>query len=411
MSPPLPESFHLGFVSARSVYAGDDGLWADAGLGRLIDELGRRVPRLSLALSSVPRPPRLFDHRLELGREALSPLPFLPGVREALPLSAECRRVVRALEQECDALLVQLPFAAAPALLGPRRPRLYQVCADVLRQVRTSPYYRGLRRPPALLTAYAIDRLQHRLLRRPATRAVTHGRALRDHYGAPPGRWVISSALREREIASVARRRAGDAPFRVLFVGYLRHEKGFDVLLEAFEKLLAERPKAELEIVGTIDYKGSGVDEQLERGLAALDRAGRVRLAGAKSFGPELFERFADADVLVLPSRSEGTPRVLVEARAFGCPVVASRVGGVPDSVEDGVDGLLFPAGDAAALAERLIRLSADRELQVRLRTAGLERAPERTVEHLADELLQELVLLVGGDESAHDINHRSNEE
>lgn len=353
------------------------------------------MPRLAVALSSAPQRPELFDHRLELALEDFLPLPFLPSLRGGLPRSWACRRVLHRLEARCDALVVQLPFAAAPALLGARKPRLYHLCADVLTQTRSSNYYRGHRRPAALLMAHGIDRLQSHLLHRPDARLVSNGEALWRHYGEPPGRWVVSSTLLAGEIASVPRERGRDAPFRVLFVGYLRHEKGFDVLLEAFRTLLAEVPEAEMEIVGGMDYKGSGVDRLLAEGLGSLEHEGRVRLVGAQAFGPELFQRYADADVLVLPSRSEGTPRVLVEARAFGCPVVASRVGGIPSSVTDGVDGLLFPPGDAGELARSLIRLARDPELRDRLATAGVERARRSTVEAFAGELVDELEALV----------------
>jgi glycosyltransferase involved in cell wall biosynthesis len=395
-----PRDLRLGFVSARSAYLGTEpdgkaGLWTDAGLGRLIDQLKQRVPNLKVALSSIPSPLPLFDHRLDLEAADFLPLPFLPSVRGGLPKSRACRRVLRRLEEESDALLVQLPFAATPALLGARRPRLYHLCADVLKQTQTSPYYRGLRRLPALAVAHGVDSLQRHLVHRRDSRAVTHGADLRRHYGEPPGRWVVSSTLLAEEIGSIPRQRPRDAPIRVLFVGYLRHEKGFDVLLEAFRQLLRHHPDAEMEIVGAMDYKDSGADDQLRQGLSTLDESGRVRLLGPRAFGPELFRRFADADVLVLPSRSEGTPRVLVEARAFGCPVIASRVGGIPSSVDHEVDGLLFPPGDAEALAAQLIRFADDPQLRHRLRERGLERARRHTVEAFADELVEELGLLM----------------
>jgi glycosyltransferase involved in cell wall biosynthesis len=106
-----------------------------------------------------------------------------------------------------------------------------------------------------------------------------------------------------------------------------------------------------------------------------------------------LFQAYADADVLALPSLSEGTPRVLVEARAFGCAVVATTVGGIPTSVTHGVDGLLVPPGDPAALCEALVQLAADEQERQRLVDGGLRRARQCTIEVMVNELAAQLEL------------------
>jgi glycosyltransferase involved in cell wall biosynthesis len=79
----------------------------------------------------------------------------------------------------------------------------------------------------------------------------------------------------------------------------------------------------------------------------------RVRFMGAMSQS-ELAYWMANSSVLVLPSTSEGLGRVIIEAMATGTPVIGSRVGGIPELVEDGVSGFLVPTGDEIALAERL---------------------------------------------------------
>ncbi len=233
--------------------------------------------------------------------------------------------------------------------------------------------------------------MQRSLARRRNARVVTHGRALLEHFGPERGRAVVSSALWRDEVGSVYRRRPAPGegePFRILFVGYLRHEKGIDVLFRAFLHLLRDVP-AELVLVGEREIRDHGMAALLAEGLKKSEGRGTVTFKGPIPFGPELFQEYADADVLALPSHNEGTPRVLVEARAFGCPVVASRVGGIPTSVEDGVDGLLVPPGDPEALANALRRLAEDRSLRQRLITAGQERARRTTVEALAQAILE----------------------
>jgi glycosyltransferase involved in cell wall biosynthesis len=97
---------------------------------------------------------------------------------------------------------------------------------------------------------------------------------------------------------------------------------------------------------------------------------GRTRWTEALP-APEVARALDESTVLVLPSRSEGLGRVIVEAFCRGRGVVASRVGGIPDLVTDGDTGLLVPPGDANALADALVRLLSDRALAERLGAAA----------------------------------------
>ena len=97
---------------------------------------------------------------------------------------------------------------------------------------------------------------------------------------------------------------------------------------------------------------------------------------------------YAAFDALLLPSISEGTPVSAIEALAAGRPVVATRVGGVPDVVRDGEDGLLVEPGAIDDLAERLARLARDPALRERMGTSGRERVVDRYgVGRLVDEM------------------------
>jgi glycosyltransferase involved in cell wall biosynthesis len=153
----------------------------------------------------------------------------------------------------------------------------------------------------------------------------------------------------------------------IVAVGRLKAPKDFSTLIGALGRLPQES------FDGLI--VGEGPERQpLEGEVSALGLANRVRFAGERHDIPELL---ATADVFVLPSRSEGLPISVLEAMAAGLPVVASRVGGVPELVVDGKTGLLVQPGDPEELAGALCRLAADRRLRHRLGARGRARAEQ----------------------------------
>jgi glycosyltransferase involved in cell wall biosynthesis len=146
---------------------------------------------------------------------------------------------------------------------------------------------------------------------------------------------------------------------QALFVGVLERYKNVDGLGAAWRLAAPRVPEAMLHLVG----RGTLTDV-VERLVADLPE--RTRWTPALETA-EVARALDDAWVLVLPSRSEGLGRVVVEAFCRGRPVLATRVGGIPDLVEDGVNGMLVTPGDVAALADALVRLLTDRSLAERL--------------------------------------------
>jgi glycosyltransferase involved in cell wall biosynthesis len=117
-------------------------------------------------------------------------------------------------------------------------------------------------------------------------------------------------------------------------------------------------------------------------------------MTGLLEFGEPLFELYRNHDIYVLPSLSEGTPRTLVEARAFGCPVVATRAGGIPSSVTHEKTGLLVEPNDSAGLAAAIERILNDEPLRLRLIDEGLRGSQEQTLEYFTGQLVEELQIL-----------------
>lgn len=382
----------LGMITDRNAVRLGDELWTNAPNGRLIAALRERSASMTLAVSMAPRRTAAHDFRLSSLDVDVIEGPYVPSIARGFFRVPTARRMLRELERRCDVVFVQMPLAAVTALFAPRKPRVYQMAGDVRSAAFSTDYYRGLKGISAKTASWFFDACHYQLVHHPWARLVAHGSVLLNRYGADRGRCVVSSTLYPEEILSVPRRRPAGAPFRVLYVGYLRHEKGIDVLFEAFRRLLERVPDAELEIVGEKDLTDHGVSASLRSSAETLTQQATIRLRGQVPFGPALFQCYADADVCVVASRGgEGTPRVLVEARAFGCPVVGTTVSGIPDSIGHERDGLLVPPGDAAALADAMLRIAQDATLRERLIAAGIERARRTTIEDFADAIYAEI--------------------
>lgn len=179
----------------------------------------------------------------------------------------------------------------------------------------------------------------------------------------------------------------GEDDLVVGIVARLAPVKAHEVLLEAVAKLAPHHPRLRLVCVG---------GGEREAALAALAEelgvTDRVLFAGMRRDVAELVPAF---DVACLTSRFECAPLSVIESMAAGLPVVVSDVGAVRDMVADGVEGLVFPPGDASALAAHLDRLAGDAALRERMGSAGRARAErDFRIEHTAGDyqrLLREL--------------------
>lgn len=147
----------------------------------------------------------------------------------------------------------------------------------------------------------------------------------------------------------------------LVFAGRLGPQKALGVLLRA----LVDLPDVTLALAGDGPERAA-----LEHTAHDLGLDGRVRFLGAVP-RDRVLRLFRAADVSVLPSAWENFPHTVVEALAVGCPVIATAVGGVPEAVTDGENGLLVPPNDPAALAGAIARFLADDELRAKLAAAA----------------------------------------
>lgn len=280
--------------------------------GRLLDEIPERIPVRAFPVKGFANPRAI----VQLGAFA-----------------TWCRSIGADIVHTCDLYgnIFGLPGAAlagVPVRIGNRR------------EILTGDKSR------AQLTG-------QRLAYRAAHAVVANSSAARDQLeveGVPAERIrLIANGLDPATFTPPAPRAAGK---RIVMVANLRAEKGHDTLLAAAPRILERHPDATFTFVGEGPRR-----EPLEVLVRALGIGSRVRFAGeCRDVAPVLREH----DLFVLPSRSEAFPNALIEAMATALPVVATRVGGIPEVVRDGVNGRLVPPDDAAALSAAVISLFDD---------------------------------------------------
>jgi glycosyltransferase involved in cell wall biosynthesis len=330
------------------------------------------------------------------GPKVFFPLAVVPAVWRAL--RGFRPHVVQV--HESDGALAALLVAVVAPLLAPRPllVALLQVSyVEELRAVRplvaggrvlgrpggVELRFRWLKAPFQIalgrLTAFLADLVL-------APSAATAGEIRRDYgvseAGVLPnvtGGLDVEPALQDGETA--------EAGGFLLFVGRLRIRKGVEVLLEALREVRTRHPGARLLIAGDGEHRAALERKVAELGLGPaavfLGRCGASRVRGL----------LRGAAALVVPSTYEGMPLVVLEAMEAGVPVVASRVSGIPEVVEDGVTGWLVPPEDPGALAAALARVLADPDEARRRGGAGRRRVDERFRPAVAAEIWRKAVL------------------
>ena len=267
-----------------------------------------------------------------------------------------------------DAVIAQSPYEAVPVLVARRLARSRaKVIVEIHGDWTTASRYYGssLRR----LLGPLADRAAELAVRRAdAVRTVSEFTAdMVRRLGVEPAAvfhtYTEIGAFVEHEPVSPP------AEPRLAFVGVLERYKNIEGLAAAWRLAAPRVPGVTLELVG--DGRRTDVTEALVRDLPA-------QTVWHRRLEPMEVAALLDrSSALLLPSFSEGLPRVAIESLARARPVIGSTGGGIPDAVHDGENGLLVPVGDEHALAEAIVRFCSDAELRARLTARARPSAEE----------------------------------
>ena len=318
-------------------------------------ELGVELHVIGFARIGRPRQFRQGAHFTLLPQSRFSPLRHL-----TLLTLGTLTLILARWRHGYRALIAQSPYEGAICAFVARLARLFGArtvviienhndFAETLFLQRAVPLARIYRRLMRRLARYALRRAD---LFRPVS-AATAAPLTKIAPDTPQVRFIAWTDASIFKAAGAGRQMP---PATVVFAGVLIPRKGVHHLLAAFARCCASRHDVELRIIGApinADY-ASSLRQQTKR----LGIAERVHFLGELS-QTELATHFARARCSVLPSSSEGLGRVLIESQLTGTPVIATRVGGIPEVVREGETGYLVPPEDPTALAGALERMLA----------------------------------------------------
>lgn len=330
------------------------------GLEKVVLSLLRHLPTAEVepSLVCLSGPGRLFDEvELPPERRLVLDKPLRLALRDKLLAPVTMARIWRFLHaRRTDVVHLHnvgpLLFGGLPArLLGPRRPAvIYSEHNQIYRAgERARRRFRGYVRLADVVVAVSHD-LRRSLV--DGLRIAPPVRVL--HNGIDPAAFAAADGAGVRRELG-----AGGGDFLVGTAVVLSEQKGIRYLLEAARIVRAADPTVRFVVAGDGPLRAD-----LERMAAALGVGDAVRFVGYRRDVPQLV---AALDAYVLPSLWEGLPLALLEALAGGKPIVATRVGGNPEIVAHGENGLLAPPRDPTALAEAVLALRRDPALRERM--------------------------------------------
>jgi glycosyltransferase involved in cell wall biosynthesis len=379
-------SLRLGIFIGQAFFRHGDEITTDRAFYRFLEEIASCFASATLLVPVHDRSER-GPYAVSTDRFTVRPLPPINQYSVASVVSSVTGTVRTFLSARHE---FDLLWIGGPHILGPiltflcwltRTPHFLVIRQNLAEQVRHKGS--GLRGRISVLVARLVEGHYRRLAKKRLTLTVGHAMfaAYKGSSDTAPVVPIVISLVRDELVSTPIGRRdatvSSRADARLLAVGRLSGEKGFDILLETVHRLIGEGRKVTLDIVGTGPEKVT-----LEELVSRLGLQRHVFLRGYVPFGEDLLDYYRQADVFVLPSRSgEGVPQVLLEAMANGTPAVAAAVEGIPYLVDDGENGLLVPSEDPDALARRIGELLDDPSLAERLGMNGREFVAAHTLE------------------------------
>jgi glycosyltransferase involved in cell wall biosynthesis/acetyltransferase-like isoleucine patch superfamily enzyme len=362
--------------------------YCNGAFGRYIDELANRYDKVYLCVPVERLEDDCYnDYSLQSKNVIIQSLPPYNGYLGALKNARSIKQKIKIESASWNSPVIlrwPSPFFMLVSAICTKRclPLMLHLVADTTKVIKNGSKYNSLSRFAAVLFSRFLDFNVSKLLIK--TPALFNGRDLRRLYDHKDNKnlEIRTSTFFQSEVNTVVKNFNKDN-IKVLYVGYLRHEKGLQYLLKAISLLLESKIKVHLTLVG---------DGPLKKDLCtladSLKISANVTFLGHIPMGGQLFDEYRKHNIFVLPSISEGTPRVLVESMANGLVTVSTDAGGSAFTIDHGVNGLLCPPKNSYEICSTITRVAGDVELQTRLIKNGYKFAINNSIEHHVDQVV-----------------------
>ncbi|HNO78735.1 MAG TPA: glycosyltransferase [Phycisphaerae bacterium] len=386
------ENLTLGVISTIGVFRESTRWYTHVSFGRVLNQLGPKFGKIVYLGKEVRRPTEMMDCELDAKHIEVRPGPSFAHSIDVLRKPGPLLKSYKELVDCCDVVFARgtNPFSwyIHRCCAKKRRPISHWLVGNPLELLKMESRFGGFKDKLAIMYTYADEKMLMWMARKSNAALIVNGEELGKKWSRFNPTTVVSSTI------SMAEYRERDdtcdgSEIRLLFVAFVRPEKGLEYLVRALPRITSPVP-IKLSIVGEREKYPAEVT-RIETLIEELGVSDQVEWKGYARFGPDLFGHLDTADILVLPTLSEGTPRVLVEGRARSVPIVSTNVGGIPTSVRDGLDGLLVPPKDSEALAQAISRVINDKELRSSLIRNGYVTAKDWCVEKFAERLYESI--------------------
>jgi glycosyltransferase involved in cell wall biosynthesis len=330
---------------------------------------------------------------LDAPNATIVPLPFFRTHAQAYRHGLTMARILRRHAPSLDAIncrgTAPMGYLLWWFTRGRNVPFIYHFAADPFEVLDRSPVYRGIYGKFARF-AYGIEfTIQKYIMRR--NYSFTSGSAIYERYReiTPNIEPLVTSSLRNEDYYLREDCCTADL-IRLLYVGRLKTWKALTYLIEAVKILRNGGRNVELDIVGEGELRTS-----LGQLAQELDVSDHVYFRGSVLMGAALNEYYNSADVFVLPSLHEGSPKVVLEALGHSLPVVATPVGNVPEMLDHGQRGILVPLRDTDAIAQAVTHIVDDPVFRQTCIRDGHAYAREHSVESFIAQMAEKIHFLV----------------